>query len=86
MAEYEKIALTIEKIQELKKIGFRRTSEENSKFVKTKRYTEYHCGKAVIKDKTKLSEAMEKLARLEDLEEQGKLKIKYEIPLLFDNF
>ena len=29
---------------------------------------------------------MEKLARLEDLEEQGKLKIKYEIPLLFDNF
>ena len=30
------------------------------------RYTEYHAGKAVIKDKNKLSEAMEKLARLED--------------------
>lgn len=29
------------------------------------RYTEYHAGKAVIKDKNKLSEAMEKLARLE---------------------
>lgn len=33
------------------------------------RYTEYHAGKAVIKDKNKLSEAMEKLARLEDEEE-----------------
>ena len=33
------------------------------------RYTEYHAGKAVIKDKNKLSEAMEKLARLEDAEE-----------------
>lgn len=32
------------------------------------RYTEYHAGKAVIKDKNKLSEAMEKLARLEDAE------------------
>lgn len=30
------------------------------------RYTEYHAGKAVIKDKTLLSEAMEKLAKLED--------------------
>ena len=30
------------------------------------RYTEYHAGKAVIKDKNKLSEAMEKLAKLED--------------------
>lgn len=27
------------------------------------RYTTYHCGKAVIKDKSKLSEAMRKLAR-----------------------
>ena len=33
------------------------------------RYTEYHAGKAVIKDKNKLSEAMEKLARLEDAED-----------------
>lgn len=35
------------------------------------RYTEYHAGKAVIKDKNKLSEAMEKLARYEDAEEKG---------------
>ena len=33
------------------------------------RYTEYHAGKAVIKDKSLLAEAMEKLARLEDEEE-----------------
>ena len=33
------------------------------------RYTTYHCGKAVIKDKSKLSEAMEKLAKIEDEEE-----------------
>ena len=33
------------------------------------RYTTYHCGKAVIKDKSKLSEAMRKLAKLEDEEE-----------------
>lgn len=33
------------------------------------RLTTYHCGKAVIKDKSKLSEAMEKLAKLEDEEE-----------------
>ena len=32
------------------------------------RYTTYHCGKAVIKDKNKLSDAMEKLAKLEDEE------------------
>lgn len=30
------------------------------------RYTEYHAEKAVIKDKNLLSEAMEKLAKLED--------------------
>ena len=36
------------------------------------RYTEYHAGKAVIKDKNKLSEAMEKLARLEDAEEKDR--------------
>lgn len=36
------------------------------------RLTTYHCGKAVIKDKSKLSEAMEKLAKLEDEEETSK--------------
>ena len=35
------------------------------------RYTEYHAGKAVIKDKSELSEAMEKLAKLEDKEKSG---------------
>lgn len=30
------------------------------------RYTTYHCGKAVIKDKSLLAEAMEKLAMYED--------------------
>ena len=34
------------------------------------RYTEYHAGKAVIKDKTLLPEAMEKLAKFEDMEEK----------------
>ena len=33
------------------------------------RYTEYHAGKAVIKDRSLLAEAMEKLARLEDAED-----------------
>ena len=37
------------------------------------RYTEHHAGKAVIKDKNKLSEAMEKLARYEDVEEKDRL-------------
>lgn len=37
------------------------------------RYTEYHSGVAVIKDKNLLKEAMEKLARYEDAEEQGRL-------------
>lgn len=37
------------------------------------RYTEYHVGKAVIKDKTLLSEAMEKLARYEDAEDTNVL-------------
>lgn len=32
------------------------------------RYTERHCGVAVIKDKSKHKEAMEKLARVEELE------------------
>lgn len=37
------------------------------------RYTEYHAGKAVIKDRSLLSEAMEKLARYEDAEEKDRL-------------
>ena len=37
------------------------------------RYTEYHAGKAVIKDKNLLSEAMEKLARYEDAEEKDRV-------------
>lgn len=37
------------------------------------RYTEYHAGKAVIKDKNKLSEAMEKLAKVEDAEDTNVL-------------
>lgn len=37
------------------------------------RYTEYHAGKAVIKHKALLPGAMEKLARLENLEENGRL-------------
>lgn len=37
------------------------------------RYTEYHAGKAVIKDKNLLSEAMEKLASYEDTEEKDRL-------------
>lgn len=39
------------------------------------RYTEYHTGVAVIKDKTLLKEAMAKLAKLEDAEEQGRLNV-----------
>ena len=35
------------------------------------RLTEYHCGTAVIKDKSKLQAAMHKLALIEDLEEQN---------------
>ena len=37
------------------------------------RYTEYHAGKAVIKDRRLLSEAMEKLAKLEDAEDTNVL-------------
>ena len=33
------------------------------------RYTEYHAGKAVIKDRTLLPGAMEKLAKIEDMTE-----------------
>lgn len=35
------------------------------------RLTTYHCGKAVIKDKNKLAEAMEKLAEFEEKEKCG---------------
>ena len=35
------------------------------------RYTEYHADKAVLKDKQFLSDAMEKLAKVEDLEEKN---------------
>jgi hypothetical protein len=42
------------------------------------RYTEYHADKAVIKDKALLPEAMEKLAKVEDLEETGCKGCKYE--------
>lgn len=34
------------------------------------RYTEYHCGVAVIKDKSLLSDALAKLAKYEDVEEE----------------
>lgn len=37
------------------------------------RYTEYHAGKAVIKDKNLLSEAMEMLAKLEDAKDTNVL-------------
>lgn len=33
------------------------------------RYTEYHAGKAVIKDRSLLPQAMEKLAKIEDMTE-----------------
>lgn len=33
------------------------------------RYTEYHAGVAVIKDKTLLPQAMEKLAKIEDMDQ-----------------
>ena len=37
------------------------------------RYTEYHAGKAVIKDRSLLAETMEKLAKYEDAEEKDRL-------------
>lgn len=39
------------------------------------RYTEYHAGVAIIKDKNLLKEAMQKLAQLEDIEEQRRLLV-----------
>lgn len=34
------------------------------------RYTEYHCGVPVVKDKSLLSDALAKLAKYEDIEEE----------------
>lgn len=53
------------------------------------RYTEYHCGKAVIKDKTQLSAAMQKLAMYEDQETKGGIlntwiPIEYLLPHPFE--
>lgn len=42
------------------------------------RFTEYHSGVAVIRDKSKHIEAMEKLAKYEDVEEQGCKGCHYE--------
>ena len=42
------------------------------------RYTEYHAGKAVIKNKALLPEAMDKLAKVEDAEETECKGCKYE--------
>lgn len=46
------------------------------------RYTEYHTGKAVIKDKSLLSGAMAKLAACEDLEERalGWIPVSEQLP------
>lgn len=51
------------------------------------RCTEYHTGKAVIKDKTLLSDAMEKLARYEDQEDRKKKteESRLDFPLLSNN-
>lgn len=51
------------------------------------RYTEYHSGKPVIKDKVLLSEAMEKLARYEEQEDR-KAEVeasKPDFPILSNN-
>ncbi len=51
------------------------------------RYTEYHSGKPVIKDKALLSDAMEKLAKYEN-EEDRKAKVeasKPDFPVLSNN-
>lgn len=51
------------------------------------RYTEYHSGKAVIKDKTLLSAAMEKLAIYEDYEDRKRKTelSKPDFPVLRNN-
>ena len=50
-----------------------RLKEEQERVKRLERLTTRHNGVAVIKDKTKHTEAMEKLARYEELEEQGLL-------------
>ena len=49
--------------------------EQERSQAEMQRLTEYHAGKAVIKNKTLFPEAMRKLARLEDLEDTGKLGV-----------
>lgn len=51
------------------------------------RYTEYHGGKAVIKDKNELGQAMEKLAKYENIEEQRRKaeELKPDFPFLRNN-
>lgn len=45
------------------------------------RLTEYHCGVAVIKNKELLKEAMEKLARYEDLEDKEEIEKSFLVML-----
>lgn len=50
------------------------------------RYTEYHDGKAVIKDRTLLPGAMEKLAKIEDMDQIcDRCKLAGLFDLLMDN-
>ena len=51
------------------------------------RYTEYHCGVAVIKDKSLLSAAMEKLAEYENWEDRKTQteQLKPDFPVLTNN-
>lgn len=51
------------------------------------RYTEYHGLKAVIKDKSELGQAMEKLAKYENIEEQKRKaeKLRPDFPVLRNN-
>ncbi len=51
------------------------------------RLTEYHSGKAVIKDKSELGQAMEKLAKYENIEEQKKRaeELRPDFPMLRNN-
>lgn len=51
------------------------------------RLTEYHGGKAVIKDKSELGQAMEKLAKYENIEEQKEKakKLRPDFPVLRKN-
>ena len=51
------------------------------------RLTEYHCGKAVIKEKNRHREAMEKLAEYENIEEQKRKaeELRQDFPVLRNN-